>query len=64
MFPGEAGNIKITDESDFARAEAAQFSALGDVRMGTGIDVHAFGQVRILAITSRSVAFGFRTTER
>ena len=44
VFPGEAGNIKITDESDFARAEAAQFSSLGDVRMGTGIDVHAFGQ--------------------
>ena len=48
VFPGEPGNIKITNEDDFARAEAivfaAQFSKLGDVRTGTGIDVHAFGQ--------------------
>src|SRR5664279_2457976 len=48
VFPGEPGNIKITNEDDFARAEAivfaAQFSKLCDVRTGTGIDVHAFGQ--------------------
>jgi 2-C-methyl-D-erythritol 4-phosphate cytidylyltransferase / 2-C-methyl-D-erythritol 2,4-cyclodiphosphate synthase len=43
VFEGEPGNIKITDAADFARAEAAQFAALGDVRAGTGIDVHAFG---------------------
>ncbi|HLA20655.1 MAG TPA: bifunctional 2-C-methyl-D-erythritol 4-phosphate cytidylyltransferase/2-C-methyl-D-erythritol 2,4-cyclodiphosphate synthase [Pseudolabrys sp.] len=44
VFPGEPGNIKITNADDFARAEAMTFSALGDVRTGTGIDVHAFGQ--------------------
>jgi 2-C-methyl-D-erythritol 4-phosphate cytidylyltransferase/2-C-methyl-D-erythritol 2,4-cyclodiphosphate synthase len=48
VFAGEPGNIKITEEGDFARAEAiafaSQFSKLGDVRIGTGIDVHAFGQ--------------------
>jgi 2-C-methyl-D-erythritol 4-phosphate cytidylyltransferase / 2-C-methyl-D-erythritol 2,4-cyclodiphosphate synthase len=48
VFAGEPGNIKITEEGDFARAEAAafaaQFTGLGDVRIGTGIDVHAFGQ--------------------
>jgi 2-C-methyl-D-erythritol 4-phosphate cytidylyltransferase / 2-C-methyl-D-erythritol 2,4-cyclodiphosphate synthase len=47
VFAGEPGNIKITEEGDFARAEAAafaaQFTGLGDVRTGTGIDVHAFG---------------------
>jgi 2-C-methyl-D-erythritol 4-phosphate cytidylyltransferase/2-C-methyl-D-erythritol 2,4-cyclodiphosphate synthase len=43
VFAGEAGNIKITNPEDFARAEAMQFAALGDVRTGTGIDVHAFG---------------------
>ena len=43
VFEGEAGNIKITNPDDFARAEAMQFASLGDVRTGTGIDVHAFG---------------------
>ena len=47
VFAGETGNIKITEAGDFARAEAmqvsAQFAQLGDVRTGSGIDVHAFG---------------------
>ncbi|HZL61057.1 MAG TPA: bifunctional 2-C-methyl-D-erythritol 4-phosphate cytidylyltransferase/2-C-methyl-D-erythritol 2,4-cyclodiphosphate synthase [Pseudolabrys sp.] len=43
VFPGEPGNIKITNAGDFARAEAMQYASLGDVRIGTGIDVHAFG---------------------
>ena len=43
VFPGEPGNIKITNPEDFARAEAMQFAILSDVRTGTGIDVHAFG---------------------
>ncbi len=47
VFAGEASNVKITEAGDFARAEAmqvsAQFSQLGDVRIGSGIDVHAFG---------------------
>src|SRR5450830_242339 len=44
VFAGEPGNIKITSPEDFARSEAMQFAALGDVRTGTGIDVHAFRQ--------------------
>jgi len=44
MFDGEPGNIKVTTPEDFARSEAMQFAALGDVRIGSGIDVHAFGQ--------------------
>ena len=43
VFAGEPGNIKITSAEDFARSEAMQFAAMGDVRTGTGIDVHAFG---------------------
>jgi 2-C-methyl-D-erythritol 4-phosphate cytidylyltransferase / 2-C-methyl-D-erythritol 2,4-cyclodiphosphate synthase len=43
VFPGETGNIKLTSAEDFARAQSMQFAALGDVRTGTGIDVHAFG---------------------
>ena len=43
VFAGEPNNIKITNADDFARAEAMQFAALGDIRTGTGIDVHAFG---------------------
>jgi 2-C-methyl-D-erythritol 4-phosphate cytidylyltransferase/2-C-methyl-D-erythritol 2,4-cyclodiphosphate synthase len=43
VFAGDPGNIKITSPEDFARSEAMQFAALGDVRIGTGIDVHAFG---------------------
>ena len=43
VFEGESGNVKITNPEDFARAEAERFGALGDVRTGTGIDVHAFG---------------------
>ena len=43
VFEGEPGNIKITNAGDFVRAEAIQFAVLGDVRIGTGIDVHAFG---------------------
>lgn len=42
-FDGEAGNIKITSEDDFARAEAIRMGLLGDVRIGSGVDVHAFG---------------------
>jgi 2-C-methyl-D-erythritol 4-phosphate cytidylyltransferase / 2-C-methyl-D-erythritol 2,4-cyclodiphosphate synthase len=42
VFEGEPGNIKITNADDFSRVEAARFVELGDVRTGTGIDVHAF----------------------
>jgi 2-C-methyl-D-erythritol 4-phosphate cytidylyltransferase/2-C-methyl-D-erythritol 2,4-cyclodiphosphate synthase len=42
VFPGEPGNIKVTQEEDFVHAEAMLGAALGDVRTGSGIDVHAF----------------------
>jgi 2-C-methyl-D-erythritol 4-phosphate cytidylyltransferase / 2-C-methyl-D-erythritol 2,4-cyclodiphosphate synthase len=42
-FEGEAANVKLTTNEDFARAEAAKLAALGDVRTGFGFDVHQFG---------------------
>lgn len=41
VFEGEAGNVKLTTNDDFARAENLR-SALADVRTGNGFDVHAF----------------------
>lgn len=43
VFAGEPDNIKLTTPEDFARAEALQSAAIGDVRVGSGMDVHAFG---------------------
>src|SRR5262245_40468371 len=42
-FEGEAGNVKLTTDEDFVRAEAAGLAALSDVRTGSGFDVHEFG---------------------
>jgi 2-C-methyl-D-erythritol 4-phosphate cytidylyltransferase/2-C-methyl-D-erythritol 2,4-cyclodiphosphate synthase len=42
VFEGDAGNVKLTTGDDFTRAEIARFAALGDVRTGSGYDVHAF----------------------
>jgi 2-C-methyl-D-erythritol 4-phosphate cytidylyltransferase/2-C-methyl-D-erythritol 2,4-cyclodiphosphate synthase len=44
VFEGETGNIKMTTQQDFARHEAREVAALGDVRVGSGYDVHAFTQ--------------------
>ena len=43
VFPGEPGNVKLTTPEDFLRAENERMAALGDVRIGTGYDVHPFG---------------------
>jgi 2-C-methyl-D-erythritol 4-phosphate cytidylyltransferase/2-C-methyl-D-erythritol 2,4-cyclodiphosphate synthase len=48
VFDGDSANIKITHPEDFMRAEAMQTASLGDVRTGTGIDVHAFGPINEL----------------
>ena len=42
VFEGEAGNMKLTTEEDFARLAAADLAALGDIRTATGYDVHSF----------------------
>lgn len=43
VFAGEAANMKVTTESDLATAEARLTGELGDMRIGQGYDVHAFG---------------------
>jgi len=43
-FEGDALNMKLTTPEDFAREEARLASLLGDIRTGTGYDVHAFGE--------------------
>ena len=42
-FEGDASNMKLTTPEDFAREEARLGAMLGDIRAGTGYDVHAFG---------------------
>jgi len=42
VFEGEAGNVKLTTNEDFARAELMRATALTDIRTGNGFDVHAF----------------------
>src|SRR5471032_3369688 len=42
-FEGDPANMKLTTPEDFAREEARLGAELGDVRTGSGYDVHAFG---------------------
>jgi 2-C-methyl-D-erythritol 4-phosphate cytidylyltransferase / 2-C-methyl-D-erythritol 2,4-cyclodiphosphate synthase len=42
VFEGESGNVKVTTNEDFARAEILHLAALSDIRTGNGFDVHAF----------------------
>ena len=43
-FEGDAANMKLTTPEDFVREEARLVASLGDIRTGTGYDVHAFGE--------------------
>ncbi len=42
VFEGETGNVKLTTNDDFMRAELLRGAALADVLTGNGFDVHAF----------------------
>ncbi|MBY0531139.1 MAG: bifunctional 2-C-methyl-D-erythritol 4-phosphate cytidylyltransferase/2-C-methyl-D-erythritol 2,4-cyclodiphosphate synthase [Xanthobacteraceae bacterium] len=42
VFEGSPANLKLTTPEDFDRATAYAAQVLGDVRTGTGYDVHAF----------------------
>ncbi|MEQ9813204.1 MAG: bifunctional 2-C-methyl-D-erythritol 4-phosphate cytidylyltransferase/2-C-methyl-D-erythritol 2,4-cyclodiphosphate synthase [Azospirillaceae bacterium] len=48
MVDGEEDNLKITTPEDLHRAERILLSRLGDVRTGTGFDVHRFDASRDL----------------
>ncbi|NPU12824.1 bifunctional 2-C-methyl-D-erythritol 4-phosphate cytidylyltransferase/2-C-methyl-D-erythritol 2,4-cyclodiphosphate synthase [Bradyrhizobium sp. 83002] len=43
-FEGDVANMKLTTPEDFVREEARLAASLGDIRTGTGYDVHAFGE--------------------
>jgi len=43
-FEGDPANMKLTTPEDFVREESRLAAMLGDVRIGTGYDVHAFGE--------------------
>jgi len=43
VFAGETGNVKLTTDEDFSRAEARRIASLADLRTGNGFDVHGFG---------------------
>src|SRR3954462_16013493 len=42
-FEGDVANMKLPPPEDFVREEARLGAMLGDIRTGTGYDVHAFG---------------------
>jgi 2-C-methyl-D-erythritol 4-phosphate cytidylyltransferase/2-C-methyl-D-erythritol 2,4-cyclodiphosphate synthase len=42
-FEGDGANMKLTTPEDFVREESRLAAQLGDIRTGTGYDVHAFG---------------------
>lgn len=42
LVPSNPDNLKVTTKDDLARAERLLLASLGDVRTGTGFDVHKF----------------------
>ncbi|HMK88617.1 MAG TPA: bifunctional 2-C-methyl-D-erythritol 4-phosphate cytidylyltransferase/2-C-methyl-D-erythritol 2,4-cyclodiphosphate synthase [Methylocystis sp.] len=44
VFEGEAENYKLTTGDDFLRAASQLYESLPDVRVGQGVDVHAFAE--------------------
>jgi 2-C-methyl-D-erythritol 4-phosphate cytidylyltransferase/2-C-methyl-D-erythritol 2,4-cyclodiphosphate synthase len=58
VFEGESGNIKLTTPDDFARMEAKDLAARGDVRTGTGYDVHVFGEGDHVTLGGVRIPFG------
>jgi 2-C-methyl-D-erythritol 4-phosphate cytidylyltransferase / 2-C-methyl-D-erythritol 2,4-cyclodiphosphate synthase len=57
-FEGDPANMKLTTPEDFAREEARLGALLGDVRTGSGYDVHAFGDGDHLMICGVRVPHG------
>jgi 2-C-methyl-D-erythritol 4-phosphate cytidylyltransferase/2-C-methyl-D-erythritol 2,4-cyclodiphosphate synthase len=61
MVPGEPENIKLTTAADLDAAErrlAGEAAlALGDVRVGTGYDVHAFGLGNVVTLGGVAIPF-------
>jgi 2-C-methyl-D-erythritol 4-phosphate cytidylyltransferase/2-C-methyl-D-erythritol 2,4-cyclodiphosphate synthase len=58
VFAGETGNVKLTTNDDFARAETLRVAALADVRTGNGFDVHAFADGDHIMLGGVRIAHG------
>ena len=60
LVAGSEDNIKVTAPEDFARAERILLGRLGETRVGTGFDVHAFAADagRPLMLCGIAVPFG------
>jgi 2-C-methyl-D-erythritol 4-phosphate cytidylyltransferase/2-C-methyl-D-erythritol 2,4-cyclodiphosphate synthase len=43
LVPGALSNVKVTTASDLGLAQSILFSRLPQMRIGSGIDIHAFG---------------------
>jgi 2-C-methyl-D-erythritol 4-phosphate cytidylyltransferase / 2-C-methyl-D-erythritol 2,4-cyclodiphosphate synthase len=43
LVPGALSNVKVTTASDLGLAQAILFARLPQMRIGSGIDIHAFG---------------------
>ena len=56
-FEGDAANMKLTTPEDFAREEARLGAMLGDIRTGTGYDVHALTDGDHLMLCGVRVSF-------
>lgn len=59
IVPGEEDNFKVTEADDFRRAEQKMLAALGDIRVGSGFDVHAFAPGDHITLCGLKIAHGF-----
>jgi len=57
-FEGAASNVKLTTPEDFERAAAYAAQMLGDVRTGTGYDVHSFTDGDYVTLGGINIPYG------
>lgn len=58
LVPGDEENQKITTPEDLAAAERLLAARLGDVRVGQGFDVHAFGPGDKIVLCGVNIPYG------
>src|SRR5262249_28263414 len=56
-FAGDSANVKLTEEGDFARAQAQKLAALADIRTGFGFDVHQFAEGEYVTLAGIRIPF-------
>jgi 2-C-methyl-D-erythritol 4-phosphate cytidylyltransferase/2-C-methyl-D-erythritol 2,4-cyclodiphosphate synthase len=58
LVPGDEENLKITTPEDLAAAERLLAARLGDLRVGQGFDVHAFGPGDKIVLCGVDIPYG------